>query len=69
MGAISGGLEIIWDKKQFLLHPPSNLNYDWSLTAAFAPQQVSSKHTIKKMQREDKTSLLAAQAFKPDRVS
>ena len=29
MGAISRGLEINWDKKQFL--PPSNLNYDWSL--------------------------------------
>ena len=31
MGAIRRGLEIIWDKKQFLLHPPpSNLNSDWS---------------------------------------
>ena len=32
MSAISEGLEKIWNKKQFLLHPPSNLNYDWSLT-------------------------------------
>ena len=30
MGAISRGLEINWDKIQFLLHP-SNLNYAWSL--------------------------------------
>ena len=33
MAAISGGLEKIWNKTQFLLHPPpppSNLNYDWS---------------------------------------
>ena len=31
---LSRGLEIIWDKTQFLLNPPptSNLNYDWSLT-------------------------------------
>ena len=33
MGAISKGLEIIWDEKQFL-SPPSNLNYDWSLIFA-----------------------------------
>ena len=25
MGAISGGLEKIWNKKQFLLHPPLQL--------------------------------------------
>ena len=31
MGAISGGLEKIWNKKQFSSTPPSNLNYDWSL--------------------------------------
>ena len=34
MGVISGGVEKIWNKKQFLLQPPtppSNLNYDWSL--------------------------------------
>ena len=40
MGAISGGLEKIWNKKQFLLHPaprpPSNLNYDWSLIIEWA---------------------------------
>ena len=35
MGAISKGLEIIWDEKQFLSPPPpSNLNYDWSLIFA-----------------------------------
>ena len=35
MGAISKGLEIIWDEKQFLPPPPpSNLNYDWSLIFA-----------------------------------
>ena len=34
MGAISRGLEIIWDKKQFIL-PPSNLNYDWSLSTQY----------------------------------
>ena len=31
MGDINRGLKIIWDKKQFLLHPPFKLNYDWSL--------------------------------------
>ena len=25
MGAISGGLEIFWDKEEFLLHPPLQL--------------------------------------------
>ena len=27
MGAISRGLQIIWDKKQFLLHPPLQLKF------------------------------------------
>ena len=27
MGAIRRGLEIIWDKKQFLLHPPLQLKF------------------------------------------
>ena len=31
MGAISGGLEKIWNKNNFSSTPPSNLNDDWSL--------------------------------------
>ena len=42
MGAISGGLEKFGIKKQFLLHPPSNLNYDWSLSFGFHNSLVNS---------------------------
>ena len=39
MGAISGGLEIIWDKKQFLLHPPPPLLSPSNLNYGFLPKQ------------------------------
>ena len=44
MGAISEGLEKIWNnKKQFSSTPPSNLNYDWSLKERRKRHQQSTK--------------------------